>query len=61
MSFYSPRRMTAWLEHSGHAVHRKRVQWQIGLAAIYQKPATCRPSPEHNGDPDLVIAHANQV
>ena len=66
--FYGSRRMTAWLKREGHAVNRKRVQRLmrlIGLEAIYQKPCTSRPAPEHKVYPyllrGLVIGHANQV
>jgi len=55
--FYGSRRMAAWLQTQGHAVNRKRVQHlmqRIGLAAIYQRPRTSRPAPEHRIYPYLL-------
>jgi putative transposase len=55
--FYGSRRMAAWLQAQGHAVNRKRVQrWMLrmGLAAIYQRPRTSRPAPEHRIYPYLL-------
>src|SRR5262252_8613416 len=54
--FYGSRRMTAWLQTQGHLVNRKRVQrlmGVMGLAAIYQRPHTSRPAPEHRIYPYL--------
>jgi putative transposase len=48
--FYGSRRMTAVLRQAGYAVNRKRVMRlmrQMGLAAIYPKPALSRPDPDH--------------
>jgi putative transposase len=55
--FYGSRRMTAWLLTRGHMVNRKRVQrWmqRMGLVAIYQRPRTSRPAPEHQIYPYLL-------
>ena len=55
--FYGSRRMAAWLQAQGHAVNRKRVQrlmQRMGLAAIYQRPRTSRPAPEHRIYPYLL-------
>jgi putative transposase len=55
--FYGSWRMAAWLQAQGHAAVRKRVQrlmqW-MGLAAIYQRPRTSRPAPEHRIYPYLL-------
>ena len=61
----------AWrrgLETQGHMVNRKRVRrlmQRMGLAAIYQRPRTSRPAPEHRIYPyllrGLVIERINQV
>ena len=55
--FYGSRRMAAWLQAQGHAVNRKRVQrlmQRMGLAAIYQRPRTSKPAPEHRIYPYLL-------
>jgi len=55
--FYGSRRMTAVLRRSGYAVNRKRVRrlmQQMGLAAIYPKPALSRPDPDHRLYPYLL-------
>ena len=55
--FYGSRRMAAWLQAQGHAVNRKRVQrlmLRMGLAAIYQRPRTSQPAPEHRIYPYLL-------
>jgi putative transposase len=66
--FYGARRMAAWLGTQGHLVNRKRVKrlmQLMGLAAIYQRPRTSRPAPEHRIYPyllrGLVIERINQV
>jgi putative transposase len=66
--FYGARRLAAWLRTQGHAVTRKRVKrlmQLMGLAAIYQRPRTSRPAPEHRIYPyllrGLVIERINQV
>ena len=51
------RRMTAWLRTQGHQVNRKRVQRlmrAMGLEAIYRKPNTSKPAPEHRIYPYLL-------
>jgi putative transposase len=60
--------MTAWLKRQDHAVNRKRVRRPMrlmGIEAIYQKPNTSRPAPEHKVYPyllrRLVIERLNQV
>jgi len=66
--FYGSRRMREMLREKGHNVNRKRVQRlmrQMGLEAIYPKPRTSSPSPEHKVYPYLLrglnIEYANQV
>jgi putative transposase len=66
--FYGARRLAAWLRTQGHTVNRKRVKrlmQLMGLAAIYQRPRTSRPAPEHRIYPyllrGLVIERINQV
>jgi putative transposase len=66
--FYGARRLAAWLGTQGHTVNRKRVKrlmQLMGLAAIYQRPRTSRPAPEHRIYPyllrGLVIERINQV
>ena len=47
--FYGSRRMSAVLRRAGYTVNRKRVlrlMRQMGLAAIYPKPALSRPDPD---------------
>ena len=66
--FYGSRRMTAWLRAQGYPVNRKRVRRLMrvmGIEAIYQRPNTSRPSPEHKVYPyllrGLAITRVNQV
>jgi putative transposase len=66
--FYGSRRMAAWLRAQGYPVNRKRVQRLMrvmGIEAIYQRPNTSRPSPEHRVYPyllrGLAISGVNQV
>ena len=66
--FYGSRRMAAVLRREGLAVGRKRVRRLMrlmGLWAIYQKPNTSRPHPEHKVYPyllrGLTIDQPNQV
>jgi putative transposase len=66
--FYGSRRMAAWLQTQGHMVNRKRVQRLMrlmGIEAIYQRPRTSRPAPEHRIYPyllrGLTIERVNQV
>ncbi len=66
--FYGSRRMAAWLRDQGHQVNRKRVRRLLrlmGLEAIYRRPNTSRPSPEHKVYPYLLrglqVSRVNQV
>ncbi len=66
--FYGTRRMVAVLRREGWSVNRKRVRRLMrvmGLEAIYQKPNTSRPHPDHKVYPYLlrgvVIDRPNQV
>lgn len=66
--FYGSRRLTVWLNRSGYAVNRKRVQrlmQQMGLVGVAPGPQTSRPHPEHIVYPyllrNLVIDRPNQV
>ena len=49
--FDGSRRMKAWLDRQGIPVSRKRVQRLLmrvmGLRAIYRRPRTSQPAPEH--------------
>jgi putative transposase len=66
--FYGSRRMAVVLRDDGWVVNRKRVQRLMrvmGLEAIYQKPNTSRPHPDHKVYPyllrGLTIDRPNQV
>lgn len=66
--WYGSRQMTRHLQRAGHAVGRKRVRRlmaKMGLAAIYQRPRTTVPHPEHRIYPyllrDLTVDQPNQV
>ena len=66
--FYGSRSMTRHLRRLGYRVNRKHIQRLMrlmGLEAIYPKPKTSRPHPEHKIYPyllrDLTIDHPNQV
>ena len=66
--FYGSRRMAVVLRNDGWVVNRKRTQRLMrlmGLEAIYQKPNTSRPHPDHKVYPyllrGLVIDRPNQV
>ena len=66
--FYGSRRMAVVLRDDGWAVNRKRAQRLMrlmGLEAIYQKPNTSRPHPDHKVYPyllrGLIIDRPNQV
>ena len=66
--FYGSRQMTWHLRRLGHAVGRKRVRRlmrRMGLAAVYQRPRTSVPHPEHRVFPyllrDLTIERPNHV
>ena len=55
--FCGSRRMKAWLDRQGIPVSRKRVQRLmrvVGLRAIYRRPRTSRPAPEHRVYPYLL-------
>ena len=66
--FYGSRRMVAVLRREGWSANRKRVKRLMrvmGLEAIYQKPNTSRPHPDHKVYPyllrGLIIDRPNQV
>ena len=66
--YYGSRQMTWYLRRLGYEVGRKRVRRLMaimGLRAVYQKPRTSVPHPEHRKYPyllrDLVIDRPNQV
>ena len=66
--FYGSRQMTRWLRRQGTGVSRKRVRRlmrRVGLQAIFQRPRTSQPHPEHRIYPyllrDLAITRPNQV
>lgn len=66
--WYGARQMTRHLRRHGHAVNRKRIgrlMRIMGLSAIYQKPKTSQPHPQHKVYPyllrDLTINRPNQV
>src|ERR1700677_3906045 len=66
--FYGSRRVAVVLRDDGWVVNRKRVQrlmQVMGLEAIYQKPNTSRPHPDHKVYPyllrGLIIDRPNQV
>src|SRR5271157_5605992 len=66
--FYGSRRMVAVLRRDGWTVNRKRVRRLMrlmGIEAIYQKPNTSQPHPEHKVYPyllrGLAIERPNQV
>ena len=66
--FYGSRRMAVVLRDDGWAVNRKRAQRLMrvmGLEAIYQKPNTSRPHPDHKVYPyllrGLIVDRPNQV
>jgi putative transposase len=66
--FYGVRRMTAWLEHEGHAVNHKRVarlMRLMGLQAMCPGPGVSKPAPGHRIYPYLLrglpITAVNQV
>ena len=55
--FYGSRRMTAVLRRAGYPVNRKRVirlMAEMGLQAIYPKPALSRPHPDYQVYPYLL-------
>ena len=66
--FFGSRQMTRTLRRQGYAVGRKRVRRLmrlLGLQAVYQRPKTSQPHPEHKIYPyllrDLTIDRPNQV
>lgn len=66
--WYGSRQMARHLQRLGHAVGRRRVRRlmaKMGLVAIYQRPRTSDPHPEHRIYPyllrDLAITRPNQV
>jgi putative transposase len=66
--FYGSRRMAVVLRNDSWVVNRKRTQRLMrlmGLEAIYQKPNTSRPHPDHTVYPyllrSLIIDRPNQV
>jgi putative transposase len=66
--YYGARQMARHLRRQGYWVNRKRVRRlmdRMGLSAIYQKPQTSKPHPEHKVYPYLLrgidIREANQV
>lgn len=66
--WYGSRQMTVHLRRQGHAVNRKRVRRLMavmGLKAVYQRPKTTVPHPDHKVWPyllrDLTIDRADQV
>jgi putative transposase len=65
---YGARQMMRWLRMLGYNVGRKRVRHLmklLGLEALYQKPNTSKPHPEHKVHPyllrNLVIDRPNHV
>ena len=66
--YYGSRQMARWLRRQGHKVNRKRVarlMRLMGLSAIYQKPNTSKPHPDHEVYPYLLrgveVTRPNQV
>ena len=66
--FYGWPKMTVYLQKSGYPINHKRVQrlmQRMGLQAIYPKPRTSIPAPEHKIYPYLLrglpITRPNQV
>ena len=55
--FYGSRRMKVWLQAQGHPVGRnkvRRLMRLMGLEAIYRRPNTSKPAPEHRVYPYLL-------
>ena len=66
--FFGSRQMKRWLYRQGYAVSRKRVRRLmrlLGLQAIFQRPRTSQPHPEHRIYPyllrDLQITRPDHV
>jgi putative transposase len=64
---FGSRQMARWFRRQGYCVNRKRMQRLMrlmGLEAIYQKPNTSRPNPEHRVYPyllrNLAVTRPNQ-
>jgi len=55
--FYGSRKMRVWLRGQEHQVSRKKVRRLMrlmGLEAIYRRPNTSKPAPDHNVYPYLL-------
>ena len=55
--FYGSRKMKAWLLQQGYLVSRRRVRRLMrlmGLEAIYRRPNTSKPAPDHKVYPYLL-------
>ena len=68
LPFYGSRRLTWSLQQAGYAVDRKRVQRlmrRMGMEAIYPRPRTSDPHPDHRIYPyllrNVVVSAADQV
>ncbi len=66
--YYGSRQMMRHLQRQGHSISRHRVRrlmHLIGIEAVYQKPNTSQPHPEHRVYPyllkGLAITRSNQV
>lgn len=66
--YYGARQMARYLKRQGYWINRKRVRrlmQKMGLMAVYQKPDTSKPHPEHKVYPYLLrgmdITKPNQV
>ena len=66
--FFGSRQMTRWLRREGETVSRKRVRRLmrlLGVQAVYQRPKTSEPNPEHRIYPyllrDLEITRPDHV
>jgi putative transposase len=66
--FFGARQMARMLRREGYWVNRKRIvrlMRKMGLEAVYRRPNTSRPHPEHKIFPyllrDMAITRANQV
>ncbi len=66
--FFGSRQMTRWLRREGETISRKRVRRLmrlLGLQAVYQRPRTSQPNPEHRIYPyllrDLEITRPDHV
>jgi putative transposase len=65
---YGSRSMARHFRRQGRTINRKRIQRLMrlmGIEAVYPKPHTSRPHPQHRIYPyllrDLTVDHANQV